>query len=90
MTDIQVFIARVNDKNIYEAKPFLENRKTIFSKQSLYIEGHKNERVHFIMFPLNFEINVQNNGNLVFMYQRVSLCLKKYYRLYFETSKLLR
>ena len=40
------------------------------------------------MFPLNFEINVQNNGNLVFMYQRVSLCLKKYYRLCFETSKL--
>ena len=41
----------------------------ILKKQSLYIEGHKNERVHFITLPLNFQINVQNKENIVFMNQ---------------------
>ena len=38
----------------------------ILKKQSLYIEGHKNERVHFITLPLNFQNKCAQQRNLTF------------------------
>jgi len=56
IADLQVCIVRINDKKSYGANVLRKSEDFTFLK-NLCIEGHKNERVHFIMLPLNFETN---------------------------------